>query len=239
MKCFEILNIAFCQYVSITLTGVTSLGVVCWQFWASAGGTKEQGDCTLQCGASGRGPDKLHASFAGKGGKMPALLSSEFSTTCPRAVWQHVVEQLSGGVAVTPPGRPTEKNCCCQTRLNPHPFPQSYWLHTILRQLCLPWFRPGTGKANDDSLWATHPPAHPPPLAWPLNETSTQWDNLSGTKCFSPFPSKLFPNLTAELEAPHSTPSVECSKSEITSATPCWDFRPVSFFKLMWHLSLC
>lgn len=132
MKCFEILNIAFCQYVSITLTGVTSLGVVCWQFWASSGGTKEQGDCTLRCGASGRGPDKLHASFAGKGGKMPALLSSELST-CLRAVWQHVAEQLSGGVAVTPPGRPTGKNCCCQTRLNPRPFPQGYWLHTILR----------------------------------------------------------------------------------------------------------
>lgn len=101
-----------------------------------------------------------------------------------------------------------------------------------------PLCRPGVGKANDDSLQATHPsPAHPPPLAWPLNETFTQQHNLAEAKYFSSFPSKLLPNLTAELQAPQSTAGIECCKSEIILAAN-WDFRPVPFFKLAWHLSL-
>ena len=63
---------------------------------------------------------------------MPALLSSELSTTCPRAVPQHMAEQPSGGVAVSHPGRAPGKNCCYQTKPNSCPFPQGYWLHTIL-----------------------------------------------------------------------------------------------------------
>jgi len=87
----------------------------------------------LNCGANGRGPAKLYTSFAGKGGKMPALLSSKLSTTCPRAVPQHMAEQPSGGVAVSYPGRAPGKNCCYQTKPNSCPFPQCCWLHTILR----------------------------------------------------------------------------------------------------------
>lgn len=140
---------------------------------------------------------------------MPALLSSELSTTYPRAVPQHMAEQPSGGVAVSHPGRAPGKNCCYRTKPNSCPFSSRLLAsHHSGRQLCLPWCRSGTGKTNDDSLWATHLPAHPPPQARPLNETFTQQDNLAGAKYFSPFPSKLFPNVTAELEAPHSTPSV-------------------------------
>lgn len=71
------------------------------------------------------------------------------------------------------------------------------------------------------SLGALQPPAHPSPPARPLNETFTQQDNLAGAKYFSPFLSKLFPNLTAELEAPCSALSSERRKSEIAIASTC------------------
>jgi len=91
--------------------------------------------------------------------------------------------------------------------------------HHSARQLSLPWCRLGTGKANDDSLRAVHLPAHLPPLAQPLNEAFAQQGNVAGARYFHLFPSKLFPNLTAELEAPHSTPSTECCKPEIAIAS--------------------
>lgn len=97
---------------------------------------------------------------------------------------------------------PQERTVAIRTKPNSCPFPRGYWLHTILGGSFASSVQPWYWKSKWWQLVGYACPAHPPPLARPRNETFTQQHNLDEAKCFSSFPSKIFPNLTAELQAP-------------------------------------